>query len=123
MLVLAHKENTTILIGDDIAVTPRRIRATDVLLEVEYPAGMTLAGPAGPIAPQTPGGAPPGDRCVGRAQLKTDDDLLIGEDITVKIVAIRASVARVRLGFGAPREILILRKERAADGAKAGKIP
>lgn len=50
---------------------------------------------------------------------KVDEAIVIGDDITIKVVAIENGV--VKLGIDAPKEVSILRDELAKEVAKSNK--
>lgn len=50
---------------------------------------------------------------------RTDEEVIIGEDISVKVVEIRGNV--VRLGFNAPADVTIHRREVYEAIAKANE--
>ena len=128
MLVLTRTKNTSVRIGGEITVTVLGLGEEEVAVQIDYPPGLALRGPAGgihgePIPAQGPSGiAPPGLKGF-RALLpmRIEDTLSIGEDITMMVVDIRGGVPdtwRARLGFDAPRSI-----EIARDNCGQGRKP
>ena len=105
MLVLTRKKDESILIGEDIALMVRDIRADGVRLDVTCPENTSLRT-SGSDAHTGPSPA--------HVDLATDQALLIGSDIQVTIEGLHflaGQPKRIRLGIQAPREIPILREE------------
>lgn len=83
MLVLARKKDQSVWIGDDICLTVERIKKQVVTLYVASKDG--------------------------RVRVGKDEQIWIGDDVRLTIVRIDKDI--VRLGFDAPRSVVILRDE------------
>jgi len=115
MLVVTRTRNTAVAIGDDVLVAVQEFGADHVVLLTKLPAGIALRGPEGIIeTQQVADGATPSGIVEGLARLKVEDDLQIGDDVTIKIVEFKTHNGfpnRVRLGITAPPARRITRPE------------
>jgi len=130
MLVLTRGKDKAVYIGGDIAVTVRRFAPCQVAIEIDYPHGLVLKTAAGVVDGEpVNAGADTGVAPSGPARLRAsvvmaaEDTVWIGEDISVKVVALRPSSGfphRVRLGFTAPLELRISRNDIVRDEGPVG---
>ncbi len=126
MLVLTRKKDESILIGEEIVLTVRSIRAEGVLFDVACPADVALeaTGSDGSVAQADAGGAAANEAAgrTTRVEVSSDQALLIDRDIRLTIEGLyftEGFPTRVRLGIQAPREIPILREElRRREGSR-----
>jgi len=130
MLVLTRGKDKAVHIGGDIAVTVRRFAPCQVTIEIDYPPGLALKTAAGVVdgepvsAGADTGMAPSGPgRLRASVVMAAEETVWIGEDISVKVVALRPPRGfphRVRLGFTAPLELRISRNDFVRDEGPGG---
>ena len=121
MLVLSRVRDTAILLGQDIVVTARDFGAGGAVLEIAFPPGTVLRTPQGVIAGERDDCASTGSPVAKRmVYLKPDETLHIGDRIGVTVVSLFAGLSgppcRVKLGFDAPPDVVIMREELQAGG-------
>jgi sRNA-binding carbon storage regulator CsrA len=128
MLVLSRSKDTTVLIGDDIAVTVREFNADSVVVQIDCPSGLILKNAEGDVRGE-PCSAPDADatpstsltRQRATTALKMEEVLSIGDEITVKVLEFvdwEGHSPKVRFGFQAPANVRIIRSELGRYRAK-----
>ena len=137
MLVLTRKKNTSVLIGPHVVLIVRSIRAEEVLIHVLCPPDLPVRttgfrpSDARPV-PRLAIAAPSmvreagGTWSLAPAEVRIDQALRIGEDITVTIEGLHFSdglPTRVRLGIVAPRDVQIIRDELLARQPGPAEAP
>jgi sRNA-binding carbon storage regulator CsrA len=130
MLVLTRDEGSSVLIGERVTVTLKRLGMDMAELCVTCPPELAVQV-SEPGQPEPPTTLPPDDAGTGpapppggahrvQAVLRPGQALAIGPDITVTVERIYnpgGHQPRARLGFRAPKELFILRQEIARKPA------
>ena len=87
MLVITRRPNKKVMIGDDIVVWPTMNSLLKAVVNVDAPTGTVVE--------------------------QVGDNIVIGDDITIKVLNIGTIGGKksIRLGFDAPKEVPIWREE------------